>query len=324
MNVSNIETLDDSKIVLNRVKFLTLLILQIPSIVLYLFIFAYFFTHHGLLKTPQNLALLILLLVNFLEASCDLPMVIHFYHSGRVMPATAAYCTWWTFFEYTLSVSSEFLMATISVQRHILIFNSHLLRIQKKRFLLHHLPLILCVVYPTLLYLALVVIYPCDGTLWDFSSNLCGLANCYLVYNNILATFDWAVDNGLPVVVIILANVMLVARIIWQKRLRQQQITWKRQRRMTLQLLSISCLYIIAWLPNTIIAVIQELGESSFIAQVQSNYILDLLYLVCVLIPWVCIGMLPEFKKWVLERLHLPLPRCNTVAPIPMTQRVIR
>jgi len=325
MNASNITTLEDSKVVLNRVKFLILLILQIPSIVLYLFIFAYFFTHRRfLLKTPQNLALLILLLVNFLEASCDLPMVIHFYYFGRVTPATAAYCTWWTFFEYTLSVSSEFLMATISVQRHILIFNSHLLRIQKKRFLIHHLPLLLCVVYPTLLYLALVVIYPCDGTLWDFSSNLCGLANCYLVYNNILATFDWAVDNGLPVVVIILANVVLVGRIIRQKRRRQQQISWQKQRHMTLQLLSISCLYIIAWLPNTIIAVIQELGESDFIAQIQSNYIFDLLYLVCLLIPWVCVGMLPGFKKWVLEQLHLPITKCNTVAPIKMTQRMIR
>ncbi len=309
------EISEDSKVVLHRVKFLILIILEIPSIVLYLFIFAYVVTHRSFLKTPQNQALFILLLVNFIEASCDLPMVIHFYHFGRVNPATAAYCIWWTFFEYTLSVSSEFLMATISIQRHMLIFNSHMLRIRKKRFLLHHLPLLLCVVYPTLLYLALVVIYPCDGTQCDFSSNLCGLDNCYLVYNNILATFDWAFDNGLPVVVIILANVILVARVVWQKLSHHQPVSWKKQRHMTLHLLNISCLYIIAWLPNTIIAVIQEINESSFIAQIQSNYIFDLLYLVCLLIPWVCLGMLPQFKKWILKHFNLSQITRNAVGP---------
>jgi ABC-type phosphate transport system permease subunit len=75
MNVSNMEILDDSKAILYRVKFLILIILQIPSVVLYLFIFAYFVTHLFLLKAPQNQALLILLCVNFLEASGDLPMV---------------------------------------------------------------------------------------------------------------------------------------------------------------------------------------------------------------------------------------------------------
>jgi hypothetical protein len=324
MNVSYTEILNNDKVVLNRVKFSILLILQIPSIVLYIFIFEYFVRHRSFLRTPQNQALLILLIVNFLQASCDLPMVIHFYYLGRVSPETAAYCTWWTFFEYTLSVSSEYLMATISIQRHILIFNGHILRIRKKRFLLHHLPLLLCVAYPTLLYLALVVIYPCDDTHWDFSSNLCALANCYLVDNRILATFDWALDNGMPVVIILLANVALVARVVWQKRRRQQSISWQKQRRMTLQLLSISCLYMIAWLPNTITAVIQEISASSFIAQVQSNYIFDLLYLVCLLIPWVCVGMLPEFKKWILERLHLLLATRNDVAPIRITHTVIR
>ena len=106
-------------------------------------------------------------------------MVAHFHYFGRVKPSTSAYCTWWTFFQCTLSVSNEFLMALISIQRHILIFNSHLLRIRIKRFYLYYFPLLLCIIYPMFLYLSLVVIYLCDGTLWDFTLNLCGLANCF-------------------------------------------------------------------------------------------------------------------------------------------------
>jgi hypothetical protein len=302
MNISYLENLNDDKVILYRIKFLVLLILQIPSVVLYFFIFIYFATHRSVLKNPQHQAVLLLLFVNFLEASCDLPMVIHFYYIGHVSPATAAYCTWWTFFEYTLSVSSEYLMATISIQRHMLIFNGHIVRIKYKRILFHHLPLLLCVVYPTVLYFSLVVLYPCDGTQWNFSSNLCGLDNCYLVYNSILATFDWALNNGLPVVVIILANVILVVRVVWQKHRSLQPILWKKQRHMTVHLLSISWLYIIAWLPNTIIAVIYEVSNSDFAATIQTNYIFDLLYLVCLLIPWVCLGIIPDFKKWILKR----------------------
>jgi hypothetical protein len=309
------ETFEDEHFLLHRIKFLILVILQIPSIILSVFIFAFFVTHQALLRTPQNQALLLLLLVNFVQVSFDLPMPIHFYYLGHVSPATAAYCTWWTFFEYTLLTASEFIMATISIQRHMLVFQSHVLRIRWKRWLLHYLPLLLCLIYPIVLYLNLVVFYPCDGTQWDFTSNLCGLANCYLVYSKILGTADWAVDTGLPIVIILFANVALVVRFIQQKRRRQQIISWQKQRRMTLQLLSISCLYLIAFLPSVIIGLVQQLGSPTFAVQIQSNFIIDLSYLICLFIPWVCLRMIPELTRWVLGRLRLQHRARNTVGP---------
>ncbi len=272
MNTSPIQISNDNKMVINRVKFIILFVLLIPSMIIYVFIFIYFIKHRSLLKTLQNQALFILIPVNFLQASCNLPLAIHFYYFGRVKPSTSAYCTWWTFFQYTLSVSNEFLMATISIQRHILIFNSHLLHIRIKRFFLYYFPLVLCIIYPMFFYLSLVVIYPCDGTQWDFTLNLCGLANCFLVYNRILATVDWAIDSGLPLIVITIANMSLVIRVVRQKHRHQQMISWQKQRHMTLQLLSISCLYMIAWFPNTIFAIIYHITESNVIARIHSNY----------------------------------------------------
>ncbi len=109
---------------------------------------------------------------------------------------------------------------------------------------------------------------------------------------------------GLPVVVILLANAILIIRVVWQKHRRQQPISWLKQRRVPLQLLNISCLYIIAWLPNTIIVVMQQTNESSSVGEFQPNYIFDLIYLVCLLIPWICIKMLLEFKNWMLKRVY--------------------
>ena len=134
--------------------------------------------------------------------------------------------------------------------------------------------------------------------------NVCGFANCYLVYNKVLGTYDWAVDNGLPVVIIALANVALIVRVIRQKRRRQQLVSWRKQRRMTLQLLSISCLYFFAWFPNLIIGVVQQLFLPTFLIQIQTDYIFDLIYLICLLLPWVCLGLFPEFTNWIWNRLY--------------------
>lgn len=121
------ETVDDEQKLIHRIKFVLFLVLQIPSILTYIFIFIFFLTHQNLLRIRQNQALLILFIVNFIQVSCDLPMVIHFNYLGRVSPATPGYCTWWTFLEYTLNAAGEMLMAIISIQRHIFIFQIHLL-----------------------------------------------------------------------------------------------------------------------------------------------------------------------------------------------------
>jgi len=143
------------------------------------------------------------------------------------------------------------------------------------------------------------------------------------VYNRILAIIDWAIDSGLPLIIIIIANIALIIRVVWQKHRRQQIISWQKQRHMTLQLLSISCLYVIGWFPNTIFAIIYNITESNVVAKIQSNYIYELLYLVCLFIPWVSIGMLPGFKKWILQRIHQQSMIHNTVAPTRMRLKVI-
>lgn len=315
MNDSNSEASFADKTVLHRVKFTVLLALQIPSILICISLFYYFITHRALLHNRCNQALQILLVVNFIQVTCDLPMVIHFYQLGQISPATSGYCTWWTFLEYTLNGANEFLMATISVQRHVLIFHSPSLNDRLKRWLVHHLPLCLCLLYPIILYLVLVVFYPCDGTQWNFSANACGLANCYLINSKILGTFDWMCNNGLPIVVIILANVVLVIRVVRQKHRHHQLVTWRKQRRMTLQLLSISCLYFFTWLPNLCIGFVQQLFIPDFLVDIQLDYIFDLTYLISLLLPWIYVGVFPQFTHWFLKNILRCTTPTNVIGP---------
>ena len=323
MNNSSTGLSNDGTNILHRVKFFILLILEIPSLALYLLIFTYIFTHRALLKTLQNQALLILLLVNFIEASGDIPMIIHFYYLNRVSPATAAYCTWWTLFDYILNASSEILMATMSIQRHLLIFNGAMLRIRKKCILFYYLPLLFGVVYPILAYIGFILIYQCDGTQWDFESNLCGLANCYFVYSRVLGTLDWAVDNALPAIATFVSDVLLIIRVIWQKRSRQQPMPWRKQRKMTLQLLSISSLYLFTWLPNAIFAIIEQLTDSSLASEIQSKYVFELIYLICLLMPWASMLTITGFTGWIVDKISHPLTMHNTIEPQAMTATIM-
>jgi len=113
----------------------------------------------------------------------------------------------------------------------------------------------ICLVYPVVFYMVTVVFYSCDDAQWNFIQNMCGNTICYLSNDKILATFDWIVNTGLPIAIIILANALLVVRVIRQKYRRQRIISWSKQKHMTLQLL-ISSLYLITWLPSIIIGLI--------------------------------------------------------------------
>jgi hypothetical protein len=230
----------------------------------------------------------------------SIPLSIHFYRVGYVSPATPLYCTVWNFIEFTMYVSSGFLLATISLQRHIIIFNANLFRIRWIRYVFHHLPLALSIIYPTVFYVYAVLLYPCDGTQWDYTNNFCNCADCYLLYDVTLGMFDVIFNNSLPVVIDILANVVLIIRVAIRKRLNQQQSRWRQQRRMVLQLFCLSSVYILAWLPSITLFVVQIIYPGA-LAEVQSDYLFDLVSLAELVVPWICIGFLPDLIKWIKQ-----------------------
>jgi len=308
------DTSTNERYLIHRIKFCIALALQIPAIIICLLIFTFFILHQRILRKLQHQALLLLFIVNFIQLTLNLPMAIDFYRLNRINPPTITYCKWWAFLESTLDVTNEFLVTTIAIQRHILIFQSALLNVRRTRYLIYYSPLLACITYPFIFYMFAVVFYPCDETQWDFTGIVCGDTTCFLA-SEILATYDWVVDTAAPMVVIILSNTALLIRVIKQKHRRQQVISWAKQRRMTLQLLSISSLYLVTWLPNIIVGIIQQVKPSDSLQQIEDDYISDLTYLICLLLPWISIGLIPEFKQWILRELHRVRRPPNAIRP---------
>lgn len=304
-----------SKYSLDRIKFSLLLSFQIPAYILSLLLFIFFIKNSRVLVVSHNPGILILLIVNFVQLTFTLPINVHFYSRGHVTPRSPKFCNWWIFIEFSLYSISEYLMATISVQRHLLIFNGHLLRIRWIRYVFHHAPLFLSIFYPTLFYFCAIILYPCDGMQYDYHKNLCGFIPCYLVYDGILGSFDWTFNNAVPMIINALANGFLIFRVVRQKRHQRRTLSWKQQRRLTAQLTWISSLYLVAWTPCITVGLAQSFGFRTFLLDLQNDYFLDLVYLVCLFLPWICLGLLPELFPWIKGLCPRRFAR-NTVSTI--------
>ncbi|CAF1339985.1 unnamed protein product [Adineta ricciae] len=312
-SITSSSTAEDPKFSLFRAKFIILIFLQIPAILLTVVIFIFFIIHRATLEKLQNQSTLILLIANFIRLLTTMSMPIDFYRRGYVSPSTSIYCTLWTFGEYSLAVIGEYLMASISIQRHAFIFHPNLFRTPFKSFLFFYAPLVFNVAYPTTFYLYAIILYPCQSQ-WDYTSTVCGYMNCYYD-NKILGLFDWVVNNIVPIVFIIIANVTIIVRVVVGKRRRNQVVSWRQQRYMTIQLFNISSLFVIAWSPSIVIGLIQQATSTSLFVDIQLNYVMELIYLACLLLPWACMSLLPEFRKWIWKYFDRARIGHSTIVP---------
>ncbi|CAM2704939.1 unnamed protein product [Rotaria socialis] len=288
-------------------KFAILIAFEIPSILVSILIFAHFgWNRHTPIK-DHNHSILVLLAVNFVQVTTDLPMPMHFFHlNGIVQPPTSAYCTWWVWYEFSLNTINGCLMAWISIERHILIFHSVFLRNlgTQKRRLLRIVPLVLCIIWGPIYYCIVVIFSPmCENTRY-FDSLLCGLP-CYLMTS--WGTFDLFFDVISPVLIISIFNLALFVRVIKQSLVMvgRVQNNWRKQRKLALQLGMISFAYLAVWIPLSIGQLGQNYINPNFLL-VQSDTFNFLVYLVPLVLPIVCLMSMHEviikFKSRLFRR----------------------
>ena len=294
-----------------------LLVVAIPALVCTLVILSFSFSHWYTMvkKSLHHHAVLLLIVLSLLYTSFDLPFSINYfrlgYHSYRSIP----FCLWWYWFDYSLIGMSLFLTATASIQRHILIFHSSWLKLRWARILLHYVPLLISMTYPPLFYIVLMFLYPCE-VYFDISEGWCAYP-CYLD-NAVLFNVDWVANNIVPVFTIALANLALVIRVMRSmKKIRHHQApTWKRQKRLTLQLFAFSFLYVIVFVPTSLLAIIHVLAlPNLYVDMPNLYYMFHMIYFVCPIQSLLCIFALPELLNFI-KRLQQRFLRRKLVVPI--------
>ena len=292
-NISSMET-----VISKTIKFIILLILQVGSICCSLFLLFNLIMKPTLHQTLHNHTLIALIIVSFLQTISDLSMTLDYLRVGQASSVT--FCLIWNLFALSNYAVGVWTMTWASIERHFLIFHDRLIGTFRGKILLHYIPLIICLTIPWLYYIILVFFYPCKNN-FDQSLLFCGW--CCYAQNNQLVVFNWLAFGVIPTCSITIFSLWLIIRVITQKRRVQQQINWRQHRRMLIQLVSISCLYIFFDSPAIIIGLVR-LVQPTFAVEIQALYLYYMVYLVPLLVPVVWLSTLQELWTKIRAQMH--------------------
>ncbi|CAF4395161.1 unnamed protein product, partial [Rotaria magnacalcarata] len=151
-------------------------------------------------------------------------MILDFLRTGVVTPSNDAYCSMWIFIDMLLYALACALMLWISIERHILIFhNQQLLDTKRKRLFVHYFQ-------------------------YDYQVVICNGA-CFAFANPILGLYDQFANSLVPYLLIIIVNIGLWLRIVWQKHYRMRRaVDWRQHRKIILQFAPVLIVYMFGYL----------------------------------------------------------------------------
>ncbi|CAF1098846.1 unnamed protein product [Rotaria sordida] len=263
----------------------------IPSILISIYIIYKFVTNRHFRSHINNHSIIGLIIISFLNTTSELPITLEFLRVGYVKPNSNSFCLFWIWYNFSLQSTNLFLMTWTSFQRHILIFHSNWIQTNIGKIKWNYIPLFFSIAYIPSFYFICIVIYPCEN-FFDYTSLLCGP----ICYNSItwLSTFDWITNILFPSLLIPLASIALLFRVLIRTKKMKRTVNWRSTRKLTMQLMSISILYLLFWFPLALVSLIRIYFIPTFIDEITYYYLYYTPYLVQLLIPFVCIACLSE------------------------------
>jgi len=289
-------TFQDSEINIPRiVRFWLLLLLDVPSIICSFFLLFHLLINKTLRCQLTNHVTIVLLIIGLVIELVDIPFLLSFLHLNIVQPSIPAMCLIWWFMDIGLYNGCTIIMAWGSVHRYLLIFHDQMFLNNRKRFIFHYSPLIILFVYILIFYIIAIVFPPCMNT-YNYKLPICDDYPCYL-NDPIVGIWDSVVNNIIPVIIISIFSLILPIRVWHQKRRLNRRNLWRRQRKMTLQLLCYCILYLIPNLPLNIFIFAQICGLSQNVGVQAQLYFAFLFYFITLLYPFVCLGSVSELRK---------------------------
>ncbi len=279
-----------------KIEFSLFLIGELLSIPCYLFVMYHFLVHRNTRRALHNHVIILLLFFNFIDLTIDLSMTMSYSLLGYVSPFYPIVCLTWQFVDYGIWYGSISLMFWASIERHILVFHSHLLRTERGRLFIHYIPLSFFSLYTPILYFCLIFIYPCDR-IFVKTSIRCG-SICYL---NVASTwfiyYDSLANYIVPILLIAVFSIVLILRSLQQKSRLKQAIKWRQYRKMIIQLALVSLSYLIFDLPYIIIVIVQSSGYPDFGSDILTPYISRLVYVPAIVLPYATLLSLSRLKQ---------------------------
>ncbi|CAF2949620.1 unnamed protein product [Rotaria sp. Silwood2] len=294
-----------------------LIIFELPSLICFLIIFYYFIQLRKsmLFDRINHHVILLILISDFLLIATELPISLYYLAMGYIQ--TAKICTFWIYWDYTLETTSLFLTMYASIERYLLVF--HKSNFLKRKVLFHFIPMVTVALYIPVLYMYLVVLAPCvKNHQYDLTAFGCG-GPCFFA-QTLVNIYDTIVDTMLPCFIIITFNLLMIVRssVLKRRALTSLSIsnTLRRNRRMITQLLAISLMCLIAWIPWVVIIIGQNFFDSSFGDWFITHIVHYLPYLTASISPFLALIGLPSIRQRLRVLKRQMITAKNTTASI--------
>ena len=279
----------------SSVRFWLFIIPLIPSLVVTIFVLYHLLNNQALRRALNNHVIVLLLSCGLIDELTDVIFSIHFYRTNTALSSTPAFCFTWVYCSTSMMISVYLLMAWASIERHILIFHSGWLSTTRKRLFFHYLPPAICILWPLSFYFVVFFIVPCDVSL-KYNVKNCGRTGCITALPR-LALFDSIVNFIMPPFIIVIFSVSLLIRVIWHKYHMRQRVEWKNYKKMAVQLLPISVIYIVLLWPIMILYALYSAGLPKDIASDYYSVGVFTNYWVIMFTPLVSAVSLPELRS---------------------------
>ncbi|CAF1007225.1 unnamed protein product [Rotaria sordida] len=241
------------------IRFWLLLLFDIPSIVCSLFLLFHLLINKTFRCHLINQVMMVLLIIGLIIELVAVPFHLNFLRIGYVKPSIPFICILWWFIDIGLYNGFTIIMAWSSIHRYLFMFHDQLFIRGKKRFIFHYLFLIILLLY-TMAFYIIVIIFPSCIHIFDYTLPVCNDYPCYL-HNSIFGIWDTVVNSILPTFIICIFSVIILIRFHYQKhRVVYRRNQWRQQRKMAIQLISSSVVYLIPNIPFNLLIIAHLCG----------------------------------------------------------------
>ncbi|CAF1325883.1 unnamed protein product [Rotaria sordida] len=293
------------------IRFWLLMIFEVPSLACSLILLYYLFIDRNLRQSLSNHVIMVLLIIGLFSQLIDIPFYLNYLRINYVWPPITISCLMWWFAATGISNLTNIVMAWASIERHILVFHDQWLLTKRKRLLIHYFPLLTIVLYGFIYYIIILLIFSCEN-MYAYEFDWC-FYPCY--YNNkSLALYDTIVNSILPTPIITIFSIALIIRVIKQKQTVHRHFNWRRHRKMVIQLLSITALFLFFNFPMTTLVLANACGLPDGATGQFEFYTYYLYHFVSLLMPFVCLGSLSEVRKKI-KRMIIFRTMINVITP---------
>ncbi|UJR14880.1 hypothetical protein I4U23_001864 [Adineta vaga] len=268
------------------VMFISLVSLLGPSILCTLFLFYQFIRLPQLRRQSRNFLVICLLIMNFIQLVVELPPRLYFLYTRIIIFPYPQFCDLWNWCQFTFVSVNLLTIALGSVERYLLIFDQRF--VSNHLILLRQIPLLLCILSPIIFYSITIYGVQCETT-YIYSNIGCGLP-CFFFISTFAVIFKNIVMICAPVILTIVTSALLLIRVyIQRKKMQRQRNFWKENVKMIIQLLPIIILYLVVWIPLSVLFYFSTFGTQTqklIVRPLINDYFGNLKYFVNLIYPF--------------------------------------